>query len=115
MTKKLMSLLLSIFIIMSFLGTSVVFANDNETEILGPGAEDKVLPEVAEGCNRYFFYMPKSWENEYSQTGRHCSRMIRNLITITWKAFTMAEKRQLHLKIWQTSLLPNRKMSENNC
>ena len=68
MTKKLMSLLLSIFIIMSFLGTSVVFANDNETEILGPGAEDKVLPEVAEGCNRYFFYMPKSWENEYSQT-----------------------------------------------
>lgn len=24
-------------------------------------------PEVAEGCNRYFFYMPKSWECEYSQ------------------------------------------------
>jgi len=66
--KKILSLLLSILMIMSVLGTSAVLANDDETEILGPEIGDNSLPEIAEGCNRYFFYMPKSWENEYSQT-----------------------------------------------
>ncbi len=68
MFKKLMSLLLSILMILSVFGASTVLAEDNETEILGPGTNIETLPEIAEGCNRYFFYMPKSWENEYSDT-----------------------------------------------
>ncbi|MBR3971886.1 MAG: dockerin type I repeat-containing protein [Ruminococcus sp.] len=68
MLRKLLSLLLSILMIVSIFGVTPVFAEDNETEILGPGLGDNTLPEVAEGCNRYFFYLPKSWENEYTQT-----------------------------------------------
>lgn len=66
MTKKLLSLLLSVLMILSAFGTVSAFAEDNETEILGPGVEENTLPEVAEGCNRYYFYMPEFWKNEYS-------------------------------------------------
>lgn len=65
--KKLLSVILSVLMIVSAFGVSTAFAND-ETEVLGPGSDGNTLPEVSEGCNRYFFYLPKSWENEYTQT-----------------------------------------------
>lgn len=68
MSKKLLSVILSFLIVLSVFSAMPVLAEDNETEILGPGVGENTLPEIAEGCNRYFFYMPKSWENEYTQT-----------------------------------------------
>ncbi len=65
MAKKLLSVIISVLLIISALGVTTAFAND-ETEILGPGTGESTLPEVAEGCNRYFFYLPKTWENELS-------------------------------------------------
>ncbi len=67
MAKKLLSAILSILLVVSVFGTTSALAND-ETEILGPGVENNTLPEVSEGYNRYFFYLPKSWQNEYTQT-----------------------------------------------
>ena len=68
MLKKLLSVILSVLIVVSVFSSFSAFATEDETEILGPGAEDKNLPEVAEGYNRYFFYMPEFWLNEYTDT-----------------------------------------------
>ena len=61
MSKKLLSAILSILMIMLIIGAMPVLAEDNETEILGPEVGENTLPEIAVGCNRYFFYMPDSW------------------------------------------------------
>ena len=66
--KKMLSFILSLMLILSIFTVMPVSAQSNETEILGPSVNDSTLPEIAEGCNRYFFYMPKIWENEYTQT-----------------------------------------------
>lgn len=67
MAKKLLSAILTVLLVVSAFGATSVFAND-ETEILTPKTEQNPLPQVAEGCNRYFFHLPDSWLNEYSDT-----------------------------------------------
>ena len=68
MLKKLLSVIISVLIVVSVFSSFSAFATENETEILGPGVSNDKLPAIAEGCNRYFFYLPKSWENEFTQT-----------------------------------------------
>lgn len=58
MTKKLISTMLVALMVLSLCTMSFGTVSADIGE----------LPQVAEGCNRYFFYLPKIWENELSQT-----------------------------------------------
>ncbi|MBQ3073548.1 MAG: hypothetical protein IJD19_02580 [Ruminococcus sp.] len=58
MTKKLISVLLAVVMVLG-MGT---------VALVSVSADLASLPEVAEGCNRYFFYMPEIWKNDYAYT-----------------------------------------------
>ena len=58
MSKKIISVLLALVMVLA-MGT---------VALVSVSADLATLPEVAEGCNRYFFYMPPQWYNDYAET-----------------------------------------------
>lgn len=71
MTKKILSVILAMLMVFSASAFSFISMSAeamDETSALTPTVSDslKQLPEVKEGCNRYFFLMPDDWNNEYS-------------------------------------------------
>ncbi len=58
MTRKLISMFLIILMMLSLCAVSL---NSASADVSG-------LPEVKEGCNRYFFLQPREWSNEYTDT-----------------------------------------------
>ncbi len=70
--RKALSLFLVILVFssVSIIGT-FAFSKDTSSEDSITASEDAVKPEdspVDENCYRYYFYLPKEWENEYTQT-----------------------------------------------
>ena len=57
MSKKIISVLLALVMVLA-MGT---------VALVSVSADLADLPEVADGCNRYFFYLPDQWKNDYTE------------------------------------------------
>ena len=58
MSKKILSVLLAVVMVLAMGTVAMVSAS----------AQIDSLPAVADGCYRYYFYMPSQWINDYTQT-----------------------------------------------
>ncbi len=58
MSKKIISVLLAVVMVLA-MGT---------VALVSVSADLADLPEVADGCNRYYFYLPENWKNDYAYT-----------------------------------------------
>ena len=57
MSKKILSVLLALVMVLAMSTVALVSVSADLAD----------LPEVADGCYRYFFYMPEQWKNDYTE------------------------------------------------